>query len=94
MKRWHGPEGTADLLWTVSQGVLMCLGAGSLLKGKSGGVMEKIAFKVNTGEGCVCRGVITLNSLVFGDGICAFVTRTSSMRFNLSERPSLSLLTT
>eukprot|EP00983_Pelagomonas_calceolata_P043755 1139024-Pelagomonas_calceolata.AAC.4 len=25
--------------------------------------MEWIAFKVDTGEGCVCRGVITLNSL-------------------------------
>eukprot|EP00983_Pelagomonas_calceolata_P074232 1152466-Pelagomonas_calceolata.AAC.1 len=37
--------------------------------------MERIAFKVDTGESCVCRGVATLNSLVFGNGICAFVTR-------------------
>jgi len=47
--------------------------------------MEGIAFKVDTGESCVCRGVITLNSLVFGNGICAFVTRKSSVRFNLVE---------
>eukprot|EP00983_Pelagomonas_calceolata_P022407 704551-Pelagomonas_calceolata.AAC.1 len=54
------------------------MGAGSFLKGKPGGVMERISFKVDTGEGCVCWGVITLNSLVFGSGICAFVTRNSS----------------
>eukprot|EP00983_Pelagomonas_calceolata_P012522 401829-Pelagomonas_calceolata.AAC.1 len=39
------------------------MGAGSSLKGNPGGVMEKIAFKVDTGYGCVCMGVITLNSL-------------------------------
>eukprot|EP00983_Pelagomonas_calceolata_P061721 1146952-Pelagomonas_calceolata.AAC.1 len=46
------------------------MGAGSFLKGKPGVVMERIAFKlkVDIGEGCVCRGVITLNSLVFGNG--------------------------
>eukprot|EP00983_Pelagomonas_calceolata_P120984 1160757-Pelagomonas_calceolata.AAC.1 len=55
----------------------------TIFKGKPGGVMERIAFKVDTGESCVCRGVITLNSLVFGNGICAFVTCNSSVRFNL-----------
>eukprot|EP00983_Pelagomonas_calceolata_P038422 1136796-Pelagomonas_calceolata.AAC.1 len=51
------------------------MGAGSFPKGKLEGVMERIAFKVDTREGCVRRGVITLNSLVFGKGICAFITR-------------------
>eukprot|EP00983_Pelagomonas_calceolata_P030090 942895-Pelagomonas_calceolata.AAC.1 len=40
--------------------------------------MERIAFKVDTGEGRGYRGVITLDSLVFGNGICAFVTHNSS----------------
>eukprot|EP00983_Pelagomonas_calceolata_P027857 874077-Pelagomonas_calceolata.AAC.1 len=47
--------------------------------------MERIAFKVDTGEGCVCRGVITLNSLMFGNGIYAFVACNPSMRFKLVE---------
>eukprot|EP00983_Pelagomonas_calceolata_P021366 669366-Pelagomonas_calceolata.AAC.1 len=55
------------------------MGWGSFLKGKPGGIIERIASKVETGEGCVCRGVITLNSLVFGNGICAFVARNSSV---------------
>eukprot|EP00983_Pelagomonas_calceolata_P003809 123218-Pelagomonas_calceolata.AAC.1 len=62
------------------------MGAGSFLKGKPGGVMERIAFKVDTGKGCVCRGVITMNSLVLGNGICAFVTCNSSVGFNLVEK--------
>eukprot|EP00983_Pelagomonas_calceolata_P026623 834574-Pelagomonas_calceolata.AAC.1 len=40
--------------------------------------MERVAFKVDTGEGCVCRGVITLNSMVFGNGTCTLVTCNSS----------------
>eukprot|EP00983_Pelagomonas_calceolata_P024439 770413-Pelagomonas_calceolata.AAC.1 len=61
------------------------MGAGSFLKGKLGGVLERIAFKVDTGKGCVCGGVITLNSPMFGNDICAFVTRNSSMTFYLVE---------
>eukprot|EP00983_Pelagomonas_calceolata_P117468 1160419-Pelagomonas_calceolata.AAC.3 len=38
-----------------------------------------------TQEGCVCKGVIILNSLMFGNGICAFVARNSNMRLNLVE---------
>eukprot|EP00983_Pelagomonas_calceolata_P002336 79092-Pelagomonas_calceolata.AAC.1 len=48
------------------------MGAGSFLKCKTSGVTEGIAFKIYTGEGCVCSGVITLDSLVFGNGICTF----------------------
>eukprot|EP00983_Pelagomonas_calceolata_P038018 1136635-Pelagomonas_calceolata.AAC.8 len=48
--------------------------AGTILKGKPGGVMERIAFKVDTGKGRGYRGVSTLNSLVFGNGICTFIT--------------------
>eukprot|EP00983_Pelagomonas_calceolata_P052021 1142657-Pelagomonas_calceolata.AAC.8 len=58
---------------------------GSFLKGKPGGVMESVASKVDTGEGCFRRGVITLNSLVFGNGNCALATHTSSKRFDLVE---------
>eukprot|EP00983_Pelagomonas_calceolata_P029971 937548-Pelagomonas_calceolata.AAC.1 len=54
--------------------------------------MERIASKVDIGEGCVCRGVITLNTLVFGNGICAFIARNSSMRFNLVKDMALDML--
>eukprot|EP00983_Pelagomonas_calceolata_P086658 1156803-Pelagomonas_calceolata.AAC.2 len=37
---------------------------GSFLKGKPRDVTERIAFRKYTGKSCVCRGVITLNSLV------------------------------
>eukprot|EP00983_Pelagomonas_calceolata_P096952 1158190-Pelagomonas_calceolata.AAC.10 len=47
------------------------MGAGSFFKGKPGGVMERIAFEVYTKEGCVCKGVITLNSRVFGNAMMA-----------------------
>eukprot|EP00983_Pelagomonas_calceolata_P054021 1143532-Pelagomonas_calceolata.AAC.2 len=41
---------------SVSWAVLMYLrGCWQLLKGKPGGFMERITFKVDTGEGCVCR---------------------------------------
>eukprot|EP00983_Pelagomonas_calceolata_P097565 1158263-Pelagomonas_calceolata.AAC.10 len=50
-----------------------------------GGVMDRIAFKVDTCEGCVCSGVVILNSLVFGKDICTFVTRNASVRFYLVE---------
>eukprot|EP00983_Pelagomonas_calceolata_P011501 371604-Pelagomonas_calceolata.AAC.3 len=59
--------------------------AGSFLKCKPSGVMDRIASKVGTGEGCVRRGVITLNSLALGNGICAIITHYSSVRFNLVE---------
>eukprot|EP00983_Pelagomonas_calceolata_P018832 592193-Pelagomonas_calceolata.AAC.1 len=47
--------------------------------------MERIAFKVYTGEGCVCRGVITLNCLVLSNCICAFVASDPSMGLDLVE---------
>eukprot|EP00983_Pelagomonas_calceolata_P038355 1136779-Pelagomonas_calceolata.AAC.2 len=59
------------------------MGAGSFLEGKPGGVMERIALKVYAGEVYACRGAIILNSLMFGNGICAFVARSSNMRSNL-----------
>eukprot|EP00983_Pelagomonas_calceolata_P001837 61632-Pelagomonas_calceolata.AAC.1 len=59
------------------------MGAGSFLEGKPGGVMERNTFKIHAGEGYVCGGVITLNSLMFGNGICTFVARNTNMRFNL-----------
>ena len=61
----------------------ICMGAGSFLEGKPGGVMKRIAFKVCTWEGYVC--VITLNGLIFGNGICAFIANNSSMRFGLEK---------
>eukprot|EP00983_Pelagomonas_calceolata_P053658 1143382-Pelagomonas_calceolata.AAC.1 len=54
--------------------------AGSFLKGKPGGVIER-RFKVDTGKGCICRGVIPLDSLVFGNGICTFVSRNRARDF-------------
>eukprot|EP00983_Pelagomonas_calceolata_P003201 104362-Pelagomonas_calceolata.AAC.20 len=61
------------------------MGAGSFHECKPNGVTGSIAFKVDTGKACFCRGVTTLNSLVFGDGICAFVTRNPSAKLKLVE---------
>eukprot|EP00983_Pelagomonas_calceolata_P049019 1141307-Pelagomonas_calceolata.AAC.8 len=53
-------------------GVLMNLhGCRHFFQRQASGVSKRIAFKVDTGEGCVCRDVITMQSLVFGNGICS-----------------------
>eukprot|EP00983_Pelagomonas_calceolata_P080644 1155229-Pelagomonas_calceolata.AAC.8 len=79
----HG--GKASSVYVVFL-IFSCMGAGSFLKGKPGGVMDRIAFRFDTGEVCACRGVIALNSLMFGNGICAFAACNSSVRFDRRDK--------